>query len=137
MFFPHLLGYIPYLVPPPTPPPAPPPPPENVTADLSCSYTTVCTRRWPRNTCVQWGRRWEVNIILTWEDKADNETGYEIYKDGIIFASLQADTTEHSDWFRSKQFLKGTNLYTIQAFNQAGASIPVEIRVDYLCPKYQ
>lgn len=129
------LGYTPYLIPPPTSTPAAPAAPENISAYVSCSHTRICKRGWG-DYCYRWETQWEVNIKLWWEDHADNELGFEVLKNGIKLTSLQANTTEYSDWFAGIYYFKGTNDYTIQAYNQVGVSTPVEISVDYICPNY-
>lgn len=123
------LGYIPYVVPPPTPTPAIPAAPENVSVKVSCEVIQIIA---PAKKPLH---RWEINIKLSWEDQADNETGYEIYKDGKKIAHLPADTTEYLDWFAKDQYVSVNNHYTIQAFNQVGTSMPVKIQANYTCPK--
>lgn len=62
----------------PTPTLAPPKPPKNVTAN---------------RVCVPIGVQFQLTGALTWEDKADNEDGYNVYMNGALFVSLPANST--------------------------------------------
>ena len=125
------LGYTPYLVPPPTPTPAAPAPPENFSA------TSYCDNVWTYIKAKgKWDVVWEVTIKLDW-DKATNVLGYTLYKNGYKFKSLDADTTEYTDWFKWNYQTSGINFYSIQAFNLVGESPLSELSVDYVCKYFR
>ena len=57
-------------------------------------------------------------ITLTWQDKANNEEGYRIYRDGIQIAEVSAGTTVYDDIVPAP----GSYQYTIAAYNKEGES---------------
>jgi hypothetical protein len=116
-------------VPPPTPTPTAPTAPTHVTFNIDCEWRFEWRGYYRRPLS-----NWAVTITLTWDDQADDEIGYEIFRNGQKVETLAANTTKYSDFYSSKSNIKGTNLYTIQAFNQVGPSTPVDISVDYICP---
>lgn len=59
-----------------------------------------------------------VNITLTWVDKADNEAGYRIFRDGAKITDLPAGSTSYSDIAPTS----GSYQYTVAAFNADGES---------------
>lgn len=59
-----------------------------------------------------------VSISLSWSDKADNEDGYRIYRDGEKLTDLPAGTTSYDDIVPST----GSYAYTVAAFNASGES---------------
>jgi hypothetical protein len=57
---------------------------------------------------------------LKWNDAADNENGYRLYRDGSLIADLPANTTT---FFESFTFTFGSQLtYAIEAYNDLGTS---------------
>ncbi len=61
------------------------------------------------------------SVPLSWGD-AGNETGYRLYRNGSLLATLGANATAHDD-----QAPKGENLaYTLEAFNKVGVSERVQ-----------
>lgn len=66
-----------------------------------------------------------VSIALTWVDKADGETGYRIYRDGVKLTDLPADATTYSDTVPAT----GSYLYTVAAFDPEGES-PTNVRAE-------
>lgn len=73
---------------------------------------------------------------LTWEDRSDNETAFEISKDGKLLATLDADTTKYQDTLTFMTPYKHPTqmaLFTIQAINAAGKSEAVEVSVSPTC----
>lgn len=58
----------------------------------------------------------QVNITLTWNDKAQDEAGYRIYRDGIQLAELSANTTTYSDIAPAS----GSYQYVVAAYNAGG-----------------
>ena len=59
-----------------------------------------------------------VNITLNWVDKADNEAGYRIFRDGAKLTDLPAGSTTYSDIAPTS----GSYQYTVAAFNAGGES---------------
>lgn len=64
-----------------------------------------------------------VNITLIWLDKAGNEDGYRIYRDGKKLADLPADSTTYDDVVPAS----GSYQYTVASFNLSGES-PVSVK---------
>lgn len=57
---------------------------------------------------------------LTWNDAADNETGYRVYRGGTKIADLPANSTSYNEKI---DFLFGSQMtYSVEAYNEAGAS---------------
>ena len=57
---------------------------------------------------------------LTWNDLADNENGYRVYRDGNRIASLEANSTTYDEKI---DFVFGSQVvYAVEAYNEAGAS---------------
>lgn len=59
-----------------------------------------------------------VNITLNWIDKADNEAGYRVFRDGAKIADLPAGSTTYSDIAPAS----GSYQYIVAAFNAGGES---------------
>jgi hypothetical protein len=60
----------------------------------------------------------KADITLSWNDKANNETGYRIVRNGDVIAELPADSTYFAETIN---LLSGQSVgYQIQAYNQAG-----------------
>jgi SH3 domain-containing protein len=63
-----------------------------------------------------------LTTTLTWSDSATNETGYHLYRYGVLIAELPANSTNYTD---DLSYTPGTNItYDIAAFNTAGESVP-------------
>ncbi|WKZ34951.1 MAG: NBR1-Ig-like domain-containing protein [Anaerolineales bacterium] len=65
-----------------------------------------------------------VDITLIWLDKAANEDGYRVYRDGVKLADLPAASTTYDDIVPAS----GTYLYTVASFNLGGES-PANVQV--------
>ncbi len=110
----------------PVPTPARPNAPENLTINFTCAAS-------PKRYGLQ---VFEVAVSLTWEDKSNDEQGFEIYKFGNLLKTVKANTTDFSDSFATG---KGTPLYgnieyTILAYNDQGKSLRIKKVVHYSCP---
>ncbi|MCB0102160.1 MAG: hypothetical protein H6635_00565 [Anaerolineales bacterium] len=57
-------------------------------------------------------------INITWQDLADNESGYRIYRDGVALVDLPAGTTTFEDTTAAP----GSYQYVVAAFNKEGES---------------
>lgn len=97
---------LPERVTPPVPTPALPLPPK----DFLVSYTCVPLVL----------PQYEMVINLSWIDKATNETGYNIYKDGIWVHSTKANVNSAAVTIQIDDGVTAT--FTIEAFNDAGVS---------------
>jgi len=60
------------------------------------------------------------DVTLNWNDNADHETGYRVYRNGELVSELPANTTSYKEniVYPGEQGLT----YTVEAFNEAGAS---------------
>lgn len=75
-----------------------------------------------------------LTILITWTDTSDNETGFEIYKNGNLWQTLDANVTQIYEELSSEHVITGAATYTILAFNDTGNSTRVEKTVTYHCP---
>jgi hypothetical protein len=110
---------------PPTPTPSAPATPKNFKANVSCVL---------QNNPIFINL---VEVKLTWEDVATNESGYRIYEDGTEIVALAADSTSYKyDTTLAAIWLintpKPSHTYTIEAYNSAGNSDQKNVKVE--CP---
>jgi hypothetical protein len=82
---------------------APPPPPPAAPSNLQAG--TTCTTN-------------QYAVTLTWQDNADNETGYRVYRDGQLLATLGPNATQYVD----NPPGSGPYSYYVEAYNEAGAA---------------
>ncbi len=75
----------------------------------------------------------EYQITLNWTDQADNETGYRVYRDGTLIATLPANSTSYKDTL-SDQAL---HTYSVEAYNEAGASSRISVTQTDFCHIYK
>ncbi len=68
-------------------------------------------------------------LTLQWVDVAANETGYRVYRNGELIASLPANTTSYTD----NPPHGGPHTYEVEAFNQFGVSARASVQ-DAACP---
>jgi hypothetical protein len=59
-----------------------------------------------------------IRIGLTWKDNADNESGYRIYRNGTLVATISAGATSYDDIAPAP----GAYQYVVAAFNPDGES---------------
>jgi len=85
--------------------------PEPPEAPARLSYERVC------NTKIY-------QITLSWLDRADNETGYRVYRDGVLIATLSANANSYVD----NPPFGGPYTYAVEAFNEGGASPQVTVQ---------
>ncbi|MDH5508603.1 MAG: right-handed parallel beta-helix repeat-containing protein, partial [Anaerolineae bacterium] len=57
-------------------------------------------------------------VILTWKDNSDDESGFRLYRDGKLIATLDPNTTEFIDYPPQG----GPYNYTLESFNAVGSS---------------
>ncbi len=73
-------------------------------------------------SCVYSSSSPQVSVTLSWTDKADNENGYRIFRNGTQIADLPANSTSYSD---TTNIPAGTTIvYGVVAYNDAGSSSP-------------
>ncbi|HEY71214.1 MAG TPA: CSLREA domain-containing protein [Anaerolineae bacterium] len=58
-------------------------------------------------------------LTLQWIDMADNETGYRVYRDGVLIATLGANADSYTD---NNPSCNTSHTYGVEAYNDAGAS---------------
>jgi Zn-dependent metalloprotease len=65
-------------------------------------------------------------VTLAWEDKANNEEGYRVYRDNVLIATLGPNSTSYTDSPPSG----GPYYYLVEAYNAAGASKSNSVKDD-------
>ncbi|HEY6074844.1 MAG TPA: hypothetical protein VIV15_16045 [Anaerolineales bacterium] len=119
-----IVDYLPNLVPPPTPFPHKPAAPGNLKAVLES------WQRAPNSA----NKEWIPVVVLTWEDKSDNEDSFSIYKFGNWIGHVGCDETRYRDGFTIQSDGKGAVTYAISSYsNSNGESDLVEITLDFQC----
>jgi hypothetical protein len=69
--------------------------------------------------------------VLNWEDKSDNEDGFNIYRNNALLTSVPANTTSYP--IPPLPLAAGTPLkFGVESFNAAGKAAIKE--VTYTCP---
>jgi len=69
-----------------------------------------------------------VTVTLNWPDVL-TETGYRIYKDGLLLTELPANTLEYVDYFEISKGSSTNIIYKVEVFNQDGVSSSPEVDV--------
>ncbi len=99
------LWTVPTVTPPPTRTPSPPAAPTLQEFNYSCAWN---------------GTNTTMTISIEWSDWANNESGYRIYRNGIVIADLGANTITYTDIFAVAA--EQTVNYGIEAYNSTGSS---------------
>jgi hypothetical protein len=118
-------GNLPEIKPPPTPMPTKPAAPTGFGGSIS-----ACKGGVSGTELDEFG-----HIDLHWNDVAENEDGYHIYRDGKRVATLDANSTSFSDDVSMYQELSlgpPHVTYAVEAFNKAGAS--KQQQASFQCP---
>ncbi len=68
--------------------------------------------------CVYNGIPGNIQVILQWSDRSNNETGFRVYRDGTVVVDLAANSTTYTDYFTGSTTV--TYTYRVSAFNAAG-----------------
>ena len=102
-----------------TPPPTSTKPPPNAPTFQGWDYT--CTFNGINN---------DLDVVLIWSDKSNNETGYRFFRDGGLVADLPANTTSYTDSIAVDSG-QGTT-YRIEAYNTTGTASTSTISIS--CP---
>ena len=69
-----------------------------------------------------------VLVLMGWLD-SKNETGYRIYKDGLILIELNAGVLEYQDSITLEKGTPKSFTYALTAFNEQGESKKVELQI--------
>lgn len=107
-----------------TPGPTPPAAPSGLNYDRTCEgYMDGFTPKWREE------------ITLTWQDNADNETGYRVYRNNSASPDFPPNTTTYHITERYNQGTGGPlfDNFQVEAFNSAGASARAAVDVPK-CP---
>lgn len=96
---------VPSMTPPPTTTPGLPAAPSNLRYNFVCAYNGIGS---------------DVTTSLEWNDKARDEKGYRIYRDGAFIAELPANSTSFVETAAIPLGAQVT--YSVEAFNDTGAS---------------
>lgn len=75
--------------------------------------------------CTWNGSNNDLNITIHWDDKASDEQGYKIYRNGKEIADLTANSAVYSDVYAVDRAVAVR--YAIEAYNQNGASTQLTI----------
>lgn len=123
---------LPEGVPPPLPPtatsaPTAPNPPKGV--HLSC--TSVNKSKKVGNLFLI---SFEWTVKVKWTDNSDNESGFYVYKDGSIVATLPVNSTSYTDVFTVALLINPpTHTYGVASFNSYGTSAIKDVELTS-CP---
>jgi len=89
-----------------TPTPTIPDPPTNISVSKTCTPLVL--------------PQYLLASIISWEDKSNNETGFNVYRDGVLLTTVGPDTTTLNDTYNINM---GTPvIYGVEAVNATGAS---------------
>ena len=80
--------------------------PSGLYYQYSCSFNGVNT---------------DITVTLTWTDRSKNETGFRVYRDGIMVEELPANTATYKETFAGSA--AATYSYRVSAFNAAGEAL--------------
>lgn len=81
-------------------------------------------------TCTYNGSNNDLDVILEWSDKSNNETGFRLYRDGGLVADLPAGSTTYADKVAVNS---GQSVgYRVEAYNSTGTAGTTTISIS--CP---
>ena len=106
---------VPSVTPPPTATLAPPNAPSLQNWDYTCTFNGINN---------------DLNIVLEWSDRSNNETGFRVYRNGGLLVDLPAGSTSHAD---TTDVDSGeTTTYRVEAYNVTGSVSTSTISI--VCP---
>ena len=70
--------------------------------------------------CTWNGSSNDLSITIRWEDKANDEQGYRVYRNGVKIADLAPNASAYIDTYAVESGISVT--YAIEAYNQIGVS---------------
>jgi hypothetical protein len=71
--------------------------------------------------CVYNGIPGSIRVILQWADRSTNETGFHVYRDGMLVVDLVANSTSYIDNFTGSTSV--TYTYQVSAYNASGEAL--------------
>ena len=98
----------------------PPAPPGNLSYKVSCIPEKGSPPKWIEH------------ITLTWQDNAINETGYKIYKNSSLFATVGPNSTQYSTSMSYPPGIAGivtNDAFAVSSFNDGGSSTRPSVNV--------
>ncbi len=104
--------------------PPPPATPSNVSTSRQCNDLTKQGDLFPS---------YKMFVTLSWTDNSDNETGFNIFKDGTLITTLPANTQQFTENFVVLLPPSSNVTYGVQALGSNGASNIATGSVKY-CP---
>ena len=106
---------VPSVTPPATATQSPPAAPTFQNWDYTCSFNGINN---------------DLNVILEWSDRSNNETGFRVFRDGGLIVELPAGSTSHAD---TTDVNSGENTtYRVEAYNVTGSASTSTISIS--CP---
>jgi hypothetical protein len=93
--------------------------PPSAPTNLFGSRTNPCGSGFNGSTPI-----WIETYTLTWTDNATNETGYRVYRNGSLVASIAANSTQYTNSFDYDQGTGGPlyDTFGVEAYNNFGPS---------------
>lgn len=122
------VSVLPLVIPPATPTLGPPAAPSELVVANVCHVNQIPSRHLDR-----------AGFVLTWNDNSNNEDGFIVYKDDREVKRLPSNSIEFKDDanlagpFRM-QYSGPLMIYSVAAFNSAGVSNMIQIKVQIKCP---
>ena len=101
--------------------------PNKFKVDLSCTFTD----RVPGKYGLSQKTGWTVLVLLKWLD-SKNETGYRIYKDGVLLIELKKGVLEYQDAIFLEKGTPTSFRYAVTALNDQGESPKTELQISTL-----
>ena len=81
-------------------------------------------------TCTFNGTNTDLNVLLEWSDRSNNETGFRVFRDGGLLVELPAGSISHAD---TTDVNPGENTtYRVEAYNITGSASTSTISI--ACP---
>jgi hypothetical protein len=71
--------------------------------------------------CVYNGIPGNIQVILQWSDRSSNETGFRVYRDGVVVAELTANSITFTEYFTGSTTVPYA--YRVSAYNAAGEAM--------------
>ncbi len=83
--------------------------------------------------CSREGRYRGVKITVSWEDRSNNETGFELQKNRAPYKDFEKDTVSYSEFIRLVNQQSGSIIFWLRAVNENGKSKMLEAIVTFFC----
>jgi hypothetical protein len=93
--------------------------PTNLSWNFTCAYKS--------------GVLYTINTPLSWDDPSNDANGFRVYRNDALIADLTSDVKAFTD---KSDVVLGTDLtYSVEAYNEAGASPRLSITIGSVCKK--